>query len=220
MLLEPEERRVSHGEVIGKGKGKETAGGFGAQILTRQDNSRKANVDACQSINYPPFRIDRHYNVDQPSSSSRQSLANEEIGYVRYSGDVAEGGDKSWVGYSGGSQFGQNDIQGLPERYEVVNISHGSGGTASIRSPLDHIKGVQSGRVVFSSSSTSVQHPVPQSAPQSEKISRLLRYNSSDIAESTKVSVGTQVLDNEIWQSWAVKEEAPALVRKYHISIF
>lgn len=63
-------------------------------------------------------------------------------------------------------------------------------------------------RLIFSSSSAPIQQPVPQSS----KVSRLLRSCSSDIAESTVAQVGqpkpvvpsSQILDNEIWQTWVV----------------
>jgi hypothetical protein len=59
---------------------------------------------------------------------------------------------------------------------------------------------------VFSSSSTSIHHPMPRSS----KVSILLRSGSSEIAESTVAQVGnikpvvpsSQVLDNEIWETW------------------
>jgi hypothetical protein len=220
MLLEPEERSVSHGEVIGKGKGKEIGRVFGADVLTRQDNNRKPRVDTRQSQNSQAYSIDSRSNVYNPSSASHQSLTKYRIECVKYSGDVTESGSRSWVGFSGSPQVGYNSLQGQPDSNEVFNILQGSGRPMSISSCLNFATGVQSGRFVFSSSSTSVQHPAPQSAPQSEKISRLLRSSSSDIAESTMVNVGgTRVLDNEIWQSWAVKEDSPAPVGKCHIYI-
>jgi hypothetical protein len=59
---------------------------------------------------------------------------------------------------------------------------------------------------VFSSSSTSIHHPMPRSS----KVSVLLRSNSSEAAQSTVAQVGktkpvvpsSQVLDNEIWETW------------------
>jgi hypothetical protein len=221
MLLGPEERSVSYGEVIGNGKGKEIDRGFGADALTRQDNNRKPTVDTRQNHSSQAHSIDSRSNVYHPSPASHQSLAKDRVECVKYSGDVTESGSRSWAGFSGSSQVGHDSIKGQPDSNEVFNISHGSGRPVSISSSLNFAAGVQSGRFVFSSSSTSVQHPAPQSAPQSEKISRLLRSSSSDIAESTMVNVGgTQVLDNEIWQSWAVKEDSPAPVGKCHISIF
>jgi hypothetical protein len=220
MLLGPEERSVSHGEVIGNGKGKEIGRHFGADVLIRQDNNRKPGADSCRNHNSQADSIDSRSNVYHPSSASHQSLAKDRIEFVKYNGDVTESGSGSWAGFSGSSQVGHDSIQGQPESNEAFNIPQRSGRPVSISSPLNFATGDQSGRVVFSSSSTSVQHPAPQSAPQSEKISRLLRSSSSDIAESTMVNVGgTQVLDNEIWQSWAVKENSPAPVGKCHISL-
>jgi hypothetical protein len=58
----------------------------------------------------------------------------------------------------------------------------------------------------FSSSSASLQHPIPQSS----KVSSLLRSASSNIAESLIAHVGrhqpvvpsSQILDNEVWETW------------------
>ncbi|KAN0112802.1 hypothetical protein V8E51_005753 [Hyaloscypha variabilis] len=66
-------------------------------------------------------------------------------------------------------------------------------------------------RLIFSSSTASIHHP----APQSSRVSTLLCSASSDIAESTMVHVGknkpvipsSQVLENEIWETWIASEQ-------------
>ncbi|KAH8796700.1 hypothetical protein BGZ57DRAFT_723530, partial [Hyaloscypha finlandica] len=66
-------------------------------------------------------------------------------------------------------------------------------------------------RLIFSSSTASIHHP----APQSSRVSVLLRSASSDVAESTMAQVGknkpvipsSQVLENEIWETWIAPEQ-------------
>jgi hypothetical protein len=66
-------------------------------------------------------------------------------------------------------------------------------------------------RLIFSSSTASIHHP----APQSSRVSVLLRSASSDVAESTMAQVGknkpvipsSQVLENEIWETWIAPEK-------------
>jgi hypothetical protein len=66
-------------------------------------------------------------------------------------------------------------------------------------------------RLIFSSSTASIHHP----APQSSRVSVLLRSASSDVAESTMAQVGknkpvipsSQVLENETWETWIAPEQ-------------
>jgi hypothetical protein len=75
----------------------------------------------------------------------------------------------------------------------------------------DYNKDDHHGRLIFSSSSTSIHHP----APRSSKVSVLLRSASSEITESTAAQVGkvkptvpsSQILENEIWVTWIAPEQ-------------
>ncbi|EKD17058.1 hypothetical protein MBM_04635 [Drepanopeziza brunnea f. sp. 'multigermtubi' MB_m1] len=68
------------------------------------------------------------------------------------------------------------------------------------------------GKVAFSSSSTSIHHPVPQSS----KRSVLIRSNSSQFTASNIAQVGvgravvsnSQLLENEIWRTWIAPEDS------------
>ncbi|KUJ18172.1 uncharacterized protein LY89DRAFT_668355 [Mollisia scopiformis] len=72
--------------------------------------------------------------------------------------------------------------------------------------PVDPHNGMHPGQVVFSSSSTSIHHPKPQSS----RVSVLIRSDSSESAQSTKAQVGkrreavpsSQVDENKLWESW------------------
>jgi len=85
----------------------------------------------------------------------------------------------------------------ISDRYGGHHISSSQSGAASNDEPPQPI---------FSSSSASIQHPIPLGS----KLSLLLRSSSSDIADSTIARVGkakplvpsSQVLDNEIWETW------------------
>jgi hypothetical protein len=70
---------------------------------------------------------------------------------------------------------------------------------------------LRSGPLIFSSSTTSIHHP----APQSSKVSVLLRPASSDITESNMakfngnnlIMSSSQVLENEIWETWITPKQ-------------
>lgn len=100
------------------------------------------------------------------------------------------------------------DQQQIPQTSSTngnsVQTSHTPTKTAAPLFPVKHRP--PNGRLIFSSSSASIQHP----APVTSKRSALIRPGSSEVAESTLAQVGklkpvvpsSQILDNEVWQTW------------------
>jgi hypothetical protein len=74
----------------------------------------------------------------------------------------------------------------------------------------EEVRDTQQASPIFSSSSAVLQHPKPVGF----NVSTLLRSRSRDIAESTVAQVGglrrlyssSQVLDNELWETWAAPQ--------------
>lgn len=90
-----------------------------------------------------------------------------------------------------------------------AQISHGR----QVVTPNVHFrKTLRPGEIAFSSSSTSIHHPVPQSS----KRSILLRSDPSEVTASDVAQVGaaravvsnSQVFENEIWRSWIAQENS------------
>ena len=99
---------------------------------------------------------------------------------------------------------GQEDVQ--QSRFSAESFSEED---SPYISPLESNRVYLDDGVIFSSSSVSVQHPVPQSS-KPKLFLHHLRSSSSELAYSTVAQVGrtepavpgSQVLENEIWKTW------------------
>jgi hypothetical protein len=135
--------------------------------------------------------------------------------------EVGQGGHKSYEAEDIGHEWARTFSETVSERREDFPqpVSHQDflevrpERQNSTVSPInDYSNSIHPGRLIFSSSSTSIHHP----APRSSRVSVLLRSASSDIANSTVAQIGmvkpvvpsSQILENEIWETWVVPEQS------------
>ena len=146
--------------------------------------------------------------LDNEDYAGKRIRANEEVYYSGRGKHVANGNRSHY-------NKGQQDLSGgNPEtnmKYDEYGCQSTSGSASHIGDygGIFHSVGKDSngrGQPIVSSSTTSLQHPKPQSS----RTSLLLRSDSAEITASIVAQVGTtnpivpssQAIDNEIWESW------------------
>jgi hypothetical protein len=152
----------------------------------------------------------RGYRSDNPDSSPADASLGQEVEQGNHIPCEAEDVRNGWPAEASEalSEFQKKDQE--VASYEG-NFESNSESCITGRTPKSTKETIQSGRLIFSSSTASIHQP----APRSLKVSSLLRSSSSDIAESTMAQVGkdkpivpsSQVLENEIWETWIAPEQ-------------
>ena len=149
-------------------------------------SSRVINENPFHDQQTEAFASERYYNSQQSPGHPAQDQRDYETGADEQSEDNEDGG-----------HFGDSSIQ-YYQNPSSAEVDADSGASASQQS-MSPIRGIPF-------SPTLIRHPKPQSS----RVSSILHSGSPAIASSIVAQVGnpkpvvpsSQVLDNEIWQSW------------------
>lgn len=168
------------------------------RALPRNINEVQSHNEEVEAMNSDPYREYQHPSdgnfQDDSSGQGDERLGGHE--------EPPRSSDDQHVGTEENSYGGYHHQSYM----QAQTIPHPRSPKHSMSPIVGTTRFPQDSQPVFSSSSASMQHPIPKSW----RVSLLLRSDSSEIADSTVAQIGkmkpivpsSQALDNEIWETW------------------